>query len=140
MPTLSIPPVCPTERADLGNGVTLAYLREGVGGMPLLLVHGYPETKRIWWRNVDAARRRRLRGDRARTCAATATSSLAPDGFYDIAAFSTTCYTLVHDVLGHEHCFVAGGDVGGPVVYDLSLRYPGFVPKLCFFNTVAAVL
>ena len=24
----------------------------GVGGYPLLLVHGYPETKRIWWRNV----------------------------------------------------------------------------------------
>ena len=62
-------------------------------------------------------------------------SGLAPDGFYDIAAFSTDLYALMHDVLGHERCFVAGGDVGGPVVYDLSLRYPGFVKKLCFFNT-----
>ena len=26
------------------------------------------------------------------------------------------------------------------MIYDLSLRYPGFVPKLCFFNTVAPVL
>ena len=67
-------------------------------------------------------------------------SSLAPDGFYDIAAFSKDLYTLVHDVLGHEHCFVAGGDVGGPVIYDLSLRYPGFVRKLCFFNTVPPIL
>ena len=67
-------------------------------------------------------------------------SSLAPDGYYDIAAFSQDLYTLVHDVLGHEQCFVAGGDVGGPVVYDLSLRYPGFVPKLCFFNTVTPIL
>ncbi len=102
-------------------------------------MHGYPETKRIWWRNImplaDAgfeviAPDLRGHGD----------SSLAPDGFYDIAAFSKDLYALVHDVLGHEHCFVAGGDVGGPVVYDLSLRYPGFVQKLCFFNTVPPVL
>ena len=32
--------------------LTLAYVREGVGGTPLLLLHGYPETKRIWWRNI----------------------------------------------------------------------------------------
>ena len=36
------------------------------GGKPLLLLHGWPETRRIWERNVDAARRGRLRGDRAR--------------------------------------------------------------------------
>src|SRR5436305_13821318 len=34
------------------RGVEIAYLREGVGGFPLLLLHGWPETKRIWWRNV----------------------------------------------------------------------------------------
>ena len=39
-------------RAEVRPGVETAYLREGVGGYPLLLVHGWPETKRIWWRNV----------------------------------------------------------------------------------------
>jgi pimeloyl-ACP methyl ester carboxylesterase len=34
------------------RGVEIAYLREGVGGFPLVLLHGWPETKRIWWRNV----------------------------------------------------------------------------------------
>ena len=34
-------------RSDIGNGLELAYVREGVGGYPLLLIHGYPETKRI---------------------------------------------------------------------------------------------
>ncbi len=63
-------------------------------------------------------------------------SSLAPDDFYDIAAYSIDCYTLVHDVLGHEHCAVAGGDVGGVVLYDLGLRYPGFVTHQVLFNTV----
>ena len=42
----------PIHRARVADGIALAYLREGAGGYPLLLVHGYPETKRIWWRNV----------------------------------------------------------------------------------------
>jgi pimeloyl-ACP methyl ester carboxylesterase len=39
-------------RAQVADGMNLAYIREGVGGYPLLLVHGYPETKRVWWRNI----------------------------------------------------------------------------------------
>ena len=35
------------------RGVDLAYLREGEGGFPLVLLHGWPETMRIWWRNVQ---------------------------------------------------------------------------------------
>src|SRR6476646_5846661 len=56
-PSMSTPPdpkQFTTERADVGNGVTVAYVREGAGGVPLLLVHGYPETKRICWRNIEA--------------------------------------------------------------------------------------
>jgi pimeloyl-ACP methyl ester carboxylesterase len=121
--------------AHVRNDVTIAYIREGVGGTPLLLLHGYPETKRIWWRNIAAlaaagfeviAPDFRGHGD----------SSLAPDDFYDIAAYAIDCYTLVHDVLGHEHSAVAGGDVGGVVLYDISLRYPGFVTRQVLFNTV----
>ena len=39
-------------RATVREGVELAYVRAGEGGAPLLLVHGWPETKRIWWRNI----------------------------------------------------------------------------------------
>ena len=121
--------------AEVRNGVTIAYVREGVGGIPLLLLHGYPETKRIWWRNIEPlaaagfeviAPDFRGHGD----------SSLAPDDFYDIAAYAIDCYTLVHDVLGHERCAVAGGDVGGVVLFDIGLRYPGFVTQQVLFNTV----
>ncbi len=126
-------------RARLSTGATLAFVREGIGGTPLLLVHGWPETKRIWWRNIAplvaagfevVAPDLRGFGD----------SDLAPDGYYDVAAFSMDLHALMHEELGHAQCFAAGGDAGGPVIYDLSLRYPAFVPKLCFFNTVAPVL
>src|SRR6476660_8811748 len=137
-PSMSTPPdpnQFTTERADVGHGVTVAYVREGAGGVPLLLVHGYPETKRIWWRNIAPlaaagfdviAPDFRGHGD----------SSLAPDTFYDIAAYAIDCYTLVHDVLGLEQCAVVGGDVGGVVLYDLGLRFPGFVTRQVLFNTV----
>src|SRR5258708_4418326 len=112
------------ERSEVREGVSIAYVRAGVGGYPLLLVHGWPETKRIWWRNIAAladagfeviAPDLRGYGD----------SDLAPDGFYDVTAYSLDLYTLVHDVLGHERCAVAGGDLGGVILYDLALRYPG---------------
>jgi pimeloyl-ACP methyl ester carboxylesterase len=122
-------------RAAVRDGLELSFVHEGVGGTPILLVHGYPETKRIWWRNIGPlaaagfeviAPDLRGHGD----------SDLAPDGFYDIAAFATDLHALVHDGLGHERCVAVGGDVGGPVVYDLSLRYPGFVDRLAYFNTL----
>jgi pimeloyl-ACP methyl ester carboxylesterase len=129
------PAVFNIERAEVRNRVSLAYVHEGRGGAPLLLIHGWPETKRIWWRNIGSladagfeviAPDLRGFGD----------SSLAPDNFYDVSAYSLDIYALVHDVLGHDRCAVAGGDLGGVVLYDLALRYPGFVDRLCFFNTL----
>lgn len=126
------------ERADV-RGVDYAFAREGVGGYPVVLLHGYPETKRIWWRNIgplaDAgfeviAPDFRGHGD----------SGMAPDGRYDPGAFSLDVHTLVHDVLGHERCVVVGGDVGGVVLYDLGLRFEGFVDRQVVFNTVPALL
>jgi pimeloyl-ACP methyl ester carboxylesterase len=139
MPAAPDPNQFTTRHAEVRNGVTIAFVREGAGGRPLLLLHGYPETKRIWWRNIAPlaaagyeviAPDFRGHGD----------SSLAPDDFYDIAAFSMDCYALVHDVLGHPTCAVAGGDVGGVVLYDLGLRYPGFVTRQVVFNTVTPPL
>ena len=123
------------ERSEVRNGVSLAYVHEGRGGVPLLLIHGWPETKRIWWRNIEPLAEAGfeviapdLRG--------FGDSDLAKDNFYDVSAYSLDMYALVHDVLGHYHCAVAGGDLGGVILYDLALRYPGFVERLCFFNTL----
>ena len=88
-------------RAEVADGLSLAYLHEGRGGTPLLLIHGYPETKRIWWRNVAPLAAAGfevivpdLRG--------YGDSDLSADDVYDLAVYSRDVHALVHDVLGHD--------------------------------------
>jgi pimeloyl-ACP methyl ester carboxylesterase len=121
------------------RGVEIAFLREGAGGFPLLLLHGWPESMRIWWRNVsplvDAGFEvivPDLRG--------FGESGLARDGKYDVATHARDMEALVRDELGHERCAACGGDFGGVVAQDLGLRFPGLVSRLVLFNTIAPVL
>ena len=126
-------------RAEVRDGVTLAYVREGVGGYPLLLVHGWPETMRIWWRNIAPL-------------AAAGFEVVVPDlrgfgltgpvadGHYDLAAHANDLHALMADVLGHDRCAAAGGDLGGGVIQDLGLRFAGFVERQVLFNTILPLL
>src|SRR5579885_2208678 len=98
-----------------GRGFQQAYVRRGDGGVPLLLVHGWPETMRIWWRVVDPLVSAGfevivpdLRG--------FGHSGVAPDGFHDVPSHARDLAALVHDHLGHSRVVLAGGDLGGPVV------------------------
>ncbi len=116
------------------RGFRQAYIREGAGGVPLLLVHGWPETKRIWWRNIETLAAAGfevivpdLRG--------FGESDVAPDGFHDVVSHSRDLYALVHDHLGHERVVLCGGDLGGPVIQDLSLRFAGFAERMVLFNS-----
>jgi pimeloyl-ACP methyl ester carboxylesterase len=127
------------QHAEVRDGVRIAFVREGAGGYPLLLVHGWPETKRIWWRNIAPLAEAGfdviapdLRG--------FGDSGLAPDGFYDLAAHARDMHALVRDVLGHDRCAAAGGDLGGGVVQDLSLRFDGFVERQVLFNCILPLL
>jgi pimeloyl-ACP methyl ester carboxylesterase len=127
------------DRAEVHDGVEIAFVREGEGGQPLLLVHGWPETKRIWWRNVGplaAAGFEVIAPD----LRGFGDSSLAPDGFYDLAAHARDLHALVHDVLGHDRCAAAGGDLGGGVIQELGLRFEGLIERQCLFNTVLPIL
>ena len=116
-----------------GRGFTQAYTHLNPGGVPLLLVHGWPETRRIWWRTLqpyaDAGFEvicPDLRG--------FGDSDVSPDGIHDVPAHSRDLYALCQE-LGHERVVVVGGDLGGPVIQDLALRFPGFVDRMVLFNS-----
>ncbi len=129
----------PVEHVEARAGLRLAVTRVGIGGYPLVLVHGWPETRRIWWRNVEALATAvievivpDLRG--------FGDSDLAPDGRYDLAAHARDLHALVHERYAHPECAAVGGDLGGGVIQDLSLRFPGFVARQILFNTVLPAL
>lgn len=116
------------------RGFRQAFVHEGAGGVPLLLVHGWPETKRIWWRNIEPLAQAGfeviapdLRG--------FGESDVGPDGFHDIPSSSQDLQALVHNHLGHERVVAVGGDFGGPIIQDLAARFPGFVDRLVIFNS-----
>lgn len=117
-----------------GRGFEQAYVHEGVGGVPLLLVHGWPETKRIWWKVIEPLAAAGfevivpdLRG--------FGDSEVAPDGFGDVPAHSRDLHALLTDGLGHDEVVLCGGDLGGPVVQDLALRFPSLCERLVLFNS-----
>ena len=121
-----------THTATLSTGVEVAYVHEGRGGVPLVLVHGWPETRRIWWRVVEPL-------------AAAGFEVIAPDlrGFGgssvgdagDAPACAADVVALCTEVLGHDRVVLAGGDFGGPIVQDIAIRHPDLVDRLVLFNS-----
>src|SRR3954470_1206098 len=89
------------KQAEVRDGVTLAFAHEGIGGQPLVLLHGWPETMRIWWRNIAPLAAAGfevivpdLRG--------FGESGPSADGFYDVVAQARDIEALVRDELGHD--------------------------------------
>ncbi|MFF7594540.1 MULTISPECIES: alpha/beta fold hydrolase [Streptomyces] len=133
---MTLPDVHPerfTIRCHDRRGFEQAYVREGMGGVPLLCVHGRPETKRIWWRVIEPLAAAGfevivpdLRG--------FGDSGLAPDGRYGVAAHTADLYDLAVKGLGHERVAICAGDLRGPIAQDLALRFPGLVERMVLFN------
>ena len=106
------------------RGFAQAYVHEGVGGVPLLLVHGWPETKRIWWRVIEPLAAAGfevivpdLRG--------FGESDVAPDGFGDVAVLEPRpARPGARPPRATTRWWLVGGDLGGPIIQDLALRFP----------------
>jgi pimeloyl-ACP methyl ester carboxylesterase len=119
------------------RGFEQAYWHEGAGGAgPVVLVHGWPESKRIYARVVEPLVAAGfevvvpdLRG--------FGDSGVGPDGdpYGDVPSMSRDLHALVHDHLGHDAAVLVGGDLGGPVVQDLALRFPGLASRMVLFNS-----
>ena len=127
----------PEGRRASPRGFTQAYWHEGAGGAgPVVLVHGWPESKRIFAKVVaplaDAGFEvivPDLRG--------FGDSDVGPDGdpYGDVPTHARDVHALVHDHLGHASAVLVGGDLGGPVIQDLALRFPGFCRQMVLFNS-----
>jgi pimeloyl-ACP methyl ester carboxylesterase len=121
-------------RSTTTRGVKQVFTHINPGGRgPLLLVHGWPETRRIWWRMLqplaDAGYEvicPDLRG--------FGDSDVSPDGIHDVPMHSRDLHALCVE-LGHERVVTVGGDLGGPVIQDLALRFPSFVERMVLFNS-----
>ncbi|TDD15076.1 alpha/beta hydrolase [Kribbella turkmenica] len=114
------------------QGHRLAVRRLGHGGVPLLLIHGFPCTSRIWSHTLVplaeagfdvVAPDLRGYGD----------SDFAPDDFYDLNAFNADLIGLFND-LGWERAVVAGHDLGAMIANDMANRCPDRVDRLVILD------
>jgi pimeloyl-ACP methyl ester carboxylesterase len=120
-------------RAEVRDGLELVFWRLGSPDGPcLLLVHGWPETKRVWARCVEPLAAAGfdvvvpdLRG--------FGDSAVPADGFQDLAAHAEDLAALLA-LLGRDWCIGVGGDLGGAVLIDLGLRVPDLVRRQVLFN------
>jgi haloacetate dehalogenase len=108
-------------RAAQANGVRIAYDRSG-SGYPLLLLHGFPRTRRTWSRVTPAlaerfcviAPDRRGYGDSERPAPAL--------GSYDNATITEDHRQLMAS-LGFDRFLVVGHDRGAPVARRLATEH-----------------
>jgi len=112
------------------NGVKIHYLKAGTGKMPLVLIHGFGETSRMWIPlfeefskdfTVIAPDIRGL-GDSSR-----------PEAGYDKKTAAVDIHELVKS-LGYERIDLVGHDIGLMVAYAYAAQYPNEVEKLALLE------
>jgi len=117
----------------LVNGISLAYDETGTGS-PLLLIHGFPLSRRMWRPQMNKLPRAGFRviapdlrgfGD-----------SEAPEGPYSMDVFADDIIGLL-DHLGIDQAVVGGMSMGGYVLFNLLERYPDRVNGAIFIVTRA---
>jgi len=115
------------------NGISLAFDDRGAG-LPLLLIHGFPLSRKIWEPQLAALRQEfrtispDLRGFG---------ESDAPDGPYSMDLFADDMIGLL-DHLGIDKTVVCGMSMGGYVAMNMLDRYPERVRAACFMVTRSA--
>jgi pimeloyl-ACP methyl ester carboxylesterase len=116
---------------DLVNGVRLHYVTAGEG-VPVVLLHGWPQTWYEWRRIIPALAARysvvapdlRGLGDSSR-----------PATGYDKRTVAEDVYLLLQK-LDLGRVFLVGHDWGGPVAYALAAAHPERVRRLVLLDTM----
>jgi len=113
------------------NGVRISYLQEGQGSeTPVVLLHGYAETSRMWLPLMSKLADRRvviapdLRGSG---------SSEKPAGGYDKKTLAQDIHALVKS-LGYPKIKIVGHDIGLMVAYAYAAQYPDEVESIVLMD------
>ncbi|MCZ0813952.1 alpha/beta hydrolase [Roseovarius sp. EGI FJ00037] len=115
------------------NGVELAF-SVGGDGPPLLLLHGFPQTRTMWARIAPAlAARHRVICPDLRGYGAS--GKPAEVGDYSFRAMARDASALMAH-LGHDRFAVAGHDRGARVAHRLALDAPHLLERLCVMDIV----
>jgi haloacetate dehalogenase len=121
---------------EFALGEATIFARIGGSGPPLLLLHGYPQSHRMW------ARVATLLADKFTLVAPDLRgygASSAPesrDGERYTKRVMAKDVIAVMAALGHERFAVAGHDRGGRVAYRLALDHPDRVTKIAVLDIV----
>ncbi len=119
------------------SGATINVATRGTG-VPLLLLHGYPENHRMWHKVAPV-----LAQEFAVVCADLRGygDSSKPKGAPDHSNYSKRAMASdmveVMAALGHREFLLAGHDRGGRVAYRLALDHPAVVKRLALLDIVS---
>lgn len=115
--------------ADLGD-VLVHYLTAG-SGMPVVLLHGIPQTSYEWRKIIPylAPAYRVIAPD----LRGLGDSSRVASGF-DKKTVAHDVWRLVHEHLGIHEFLLVGHDWGGPTAFALACAHPGAVKKLVILD------
>lgn len=125
-------PAFETHFITVRDNIRFAFNHEGRGGVPIVMLHGWPGGKRLFWRNigplVDAGFEVIVPDQRGfgETPPVVGAPLSVQEGAHDI-------YALVR-ALGHEDCIIVAGDMGSGVAIQLTHTHPGFVRRFVTYN------
>lgn len=119
-------------RLTLATGVTLAVEESGQGGIPLLLVHGYPLDRSMWAMQLSGLRGHRVIAPDLRGFG----ESDLPDAPTSMSTYADDLAALL-DVLGIDRAVIGGFSMGGYIAIEFARRHPQRLAGLALLDTRA---
>lgn len=136
---LSVDPLFPgfdAGRLAISDEVTIAYVAAG-SGPPVLLLHGYPQTKAMWAHvaPVLAEKYTVVAADLRGYGTSSKPASTGDDDTYSFRAMAQDQVTLMR-ALGHERFHLVGHDRGARTAHRMALDHPSHVQSLTVMDII----
>ena len=125
-------------RATVRDGIGLAYIREGRGGVPLLMLHGWPASKRIFYRNIAPLAEAGF--EVIVPDASGWGDSPVPAGRYGDPTSSAHEMKALMEQLGHKRWVLAAFDFGSMTAMHMVNRFPEQIIRQVIWNAIVPLL